>query len=77
MYQDTREEHYEESPWICSRQNFWASARENTGQKEKDTPSTRIVIKISDPARNQTHASELECRNSTNHATAKDLLSDY
>ena len=59
---------------MCGQHNVRATARDNAGQNIKDTSSPKIEIKISDPAENRTLATGLKGRDSTDHATAMDIL---
>ena len=61
---------------MCGQHNVRASAEDNTGQNtdEEHTPNPRTEIKILDPAGTRTRAAGLEGRNSTEHATATDML---
>ena len=59
---------------MCGQHNVRASAEDNPGQNtdKEQIPNPRIEIKIPDPAGNRTRASELESRDSTDHASVTD-----
>ena len=61
---------------MCGQHNVRASAEDNTGQNtdKGHTPNPRTEIKIPDPAGNQTRAAGMEGRDSTEHATATDII---
>ena len=60
--QNTREIHREGLPDICGQHNLRATIRDNTEQNtdKRHTPSSRIEIKISDPAGNRTRVARFE-----------------
>ena len=59
---------------MCGQRNVRASAEDNTGQNTKDThPIPGQKLKF-DPAGNRTRAVGLEGRDSTDHATATDII---
>ena len=76
MDQNTRQIHKGGPPWMCDQHNVRASAGDSTGQNidTGHTPNPRIGIKICDPAWNRTRDAGLESRDSTDHATATDLV---
>ena len=57
---------------MCGQHNVKASAEDNTDKGH--TPNSRSEIKIPHPAGNRTRAALLEGRDSTDDATATDLL---
>ena len=61
---------------MCSQHNVRASAEDNTEQNTNKghTPNPRKEVKIPDPAENRTRAAGLEGIDSTDHATATDIL---
>ena len=71
--QNTRQTHKVGPPWIYNQHNGRVTAGDNTGQNtdKGHTLSTRIGIKISEPALNRNRATGFEDRDSTNHATRR------
>ena len=61
---------------MSGQPNVRASAEDDIGQNTEKghTPNLRTEIKIPDPAGNRTWAAGLEGRDSTDHATAMDLI---
>ena len=63
-------------PGMCGQHNVRASAEDYTGQNtdKGHIPNPRTDIKIPDPAGNRFRVAGLEGRDSTDHATATDLI---
>ena len=60
---------------MYGQHNVRASAGDNTGHNTKDTrPIPGQKLKFLTPAGNRTRAAGLEGRDSTDHATAKDII---
>ena len=76
MDQNTRHIHKGGPPSMCGQHNVRASTGDSIGQNtdKGHTPNPRIEIKIPDPAGNRTWAAGLEGRDSTDHATAMDIV---
>ena len=56
---------------MCGQHYVRVTRRQHRTEHKGHTPSPRIEIEIPDPAGNRTRAAELEGRDSTDHATAK------
>ena len=61
---------------MCGQHNARASVEDNTGQNRDKghTPYPRTEIKIPDSAGNRTRVAGVEFRDSTDHATATDIV---
>ena len=74
---NTKQIHKGRTPWMYGQNK--SSARDKTGQNtdKGHTPSPRIEITISDPARNRSRFTGLEGSDSTDRATARDQVLSY